>query len=288
MIRSMTGFARWHEQDALGEFCWELRSVNHRFLETSFRLPDEFRDLEPQLRERAGGPLSRGKVDCVLRFQRAQDESGGATVDRDALVRLGEQLSAVRESVGDATAPGALDLLRWPGVLVERAIDLEPIRELAVAGFDQALAALAEARESEGRRIEEMLEQRLDRVTELLSEVRSELPGIREALERRLRSRLAELDGSPDPGRLEQELVFHLTRMDVDEELDRLGAHVSEMRDIMAKDEPAGRRLDFLMQEFNREANTLASKSQAAKTTGAAVELKVAIEQMREQIQNVE
>ena len=288
MIRSMTGFARWHEQDALGEFCWELRSVNHRFLETSFRLPEEFRDLEPSLRETAGASLSRGKVDCVLRYQRPDHGGSDQTVDPEALTRIAGHLDTLRGRIDGIRDPDPLDLLRWPGVLLDRPTDPAPARARVVEGFSTALAALVAARESEGERIEEMLEQRLERVTELVETVRAELPTIRAALERRLRGRLDELEGSPDPGRLEQEMVYHLTRMDVDEELDRLGSHVTEMRDILASDEPVGRRLDFLMQEFNREANTLASKSQAAKTTNAAVELKVAIEQMREQIQNVE
>ena len=289
MIRSMTAYAQRATQTARGQLTWELRSVNQRFLDLSLRMPEEFRVLEPDVRQRFKEALSRGKVEASLRFQA---DAAAATADlrlntdlARALVRCHDELAALS---GGAADPDLVHLLDWPGMIIQERPDFDAEREAALALLDQALGGLIDAREQEGQAIAEMIEARLAGIERQVAEVRGYLPQIRTALDQRFRDRLANLTQPVEPGRIEQEVVLALQKLDVDEELDRLDVHVAEIRRVMGLEEPVGRRLDFLMQELNREANTLGSKAAVVETGQAAVELKVLIEQMREQIQNVE
>jgi uncharacterized protein (TIGR00255 family) len=293
MIRSMTGFARREQAGAFGTLAWELRTVNHRYLEVSLRLPEEFRVLEGEFRAAISGQVRRGKLDAALYYRSAtatstQLEVNGAVLDQ--LVSCANAVAThVAPRLGTVAPVSVVELLRWPGVLKEPDRDTAPLHAAAHALLAQALAALTESRASEGGRIAEMLESRCRQVEEQVAFVSGRLPEVRARIRARLEERLAQFAAvETNRDRLEQELALALTRMDVDEELDRLKSHVAEARKTMRGDEPAGRRLDFLMQEFNREANTLSSKSQDAETTRAAVDMKVLIEQMREQVQNVE
>jgi uncharacterized protein (TIGR00255 family) len=294
MIRSMTGYARSERRLETGTLIWEIRSVNHRYLETSLRLPEELRGLEGQFRNVIALGVKRGKVDANLQWRGLSRAKEALEVDEAFL----EELIVVSHDVarratargGSLEASTALDLLRWPGVLRERERDVTPLGSAAQDGLAEALAALTRSRESEGERIAAMLTTRCTQVEALVATVRTRLPDIQSRLRQRLLDKLSGLTLPPEvqQDRLEQELALLVTKMDVDEEIDRLLSHVVEVNKALTGDEPAGRRLDFLMQEFNREANTLSSKSQDADTTRIAVDLKVLIEQMREQIQNIE
>ncbi|GAB3787028.1 YicC/YloC family endoribonuclease [Dyella agri] len=285
MIRSMTAYASAETGGSAGTLSCELRTVNHRYLELSPRLPDELRSLEPQLRERIAARLSRGKVDVTVRCSDSRSES--LQVNNGLLSRLSELNLDMQ-----ARFPGMqlqfTELLRFPGVLQQEAADPEARQAALLDVLDRALDALTATREREGAKLGEILRERLDAIERIVVQVREWMPEIRTALRARLETRLADIKQPTDPGRLEQELVLQITRSDVDEELDRLATHIAETRRVLGLKEPVGRRLDFLMQEFNREANTLGSKSVDARSTNAAVELKVLIEQMREQVQNIE
>lgn len=288
MIRSMTAFARREHRGDWGTLTWELRSLNHRYLEVMVRLPEDLRGLEAQVRERLAARLQRGKVECSLRFRRDPGAAGGLSLNQD-LARQVLDLSAQVLALAPELRPiGAMQVLGWPGVVEQAELDLAPVNGAALALLDEAVDELVTTREREGDGLRAIIEQRLSAMSSLVAQVREHLPQIRDALRQRLETRLAELEISADPGRLEQELVLQLQKIDVDEELDRLQTHVAEISAVLDRDEPVGRRLDFLMQELNRETNTLGSKSAATETTAAAVELKVLIEQMREQVQNIE
>ena len=291
MIRSMTAYANDEATTSQGWLACEVRAVNHRFLETGVRLPDELRTLEPALRERIAARLSRGKVDATLRYR-----APAATSDLLLDERTAAQLARLAEGMKARFPQLATDfagLLDWPGLLVKPELDQDGLAKAALDLLERTLDEFIAGREREGAKLATALRERLDGVERIVGEVRGMLPEIRAALRAKLETRLADLQQPAghqgyDPGRLEQELVLQLSRIDVDEELDRLAAHVAEARRVLALTEPVGRRLDFLMQEFNREANTLASKSADQRTTRAAVDLKVLIEQMREQVQNLE
>ncbi|HEX4647619.1 MAG TPA: YicC/YloC family endoribonuclease [Steroidobacteraceae bacterium] len=284
----MTGFARRETTGAWGTLVCELRSVNHRFLEAGFRLPDELRSAEGDLRARLMRQLRRGKVDCTITWRRSQGASGALEVDTQALARVLAAVGIVTRSLREPSTVSALEVLRWPGVLREDGATGEQLLAAAGVVFDATLDELVAAREREGARLRELLEQRCAGLEPLLAAVRARLPEVRARVRTRLKERVAELTASIDPERLEQEVALLLQRLDVDEELERLAGHIVEVRRVIAGGEPAGRRLDFLMQELNREANTLSSKSQDLETTRSAVEMKVLIEQMREQVQNAE
>jgi len=285
----MTAYANASQAVAGGQLSWEIRSVNHRYFDLSLRLPEEFRALEPQIRDRVRARVARGKVEASLRFSADPAARAGALQLNRPLARaLLEQIDELTVLAGWRGSPDLVRLLDWPGLVIEPAVDFSDERAQALALLDQAVTRLAEARATEGRAIEAMLRERLDGIAAQVAKVRAHLPAVRRALETRFAERLAGLDVDLDAGRLEQEVALQLTRLDVDEELDRLDAHVAETRRVLELEEPVGRRLDFLMQEFNREANTLGSKSSAPETSGVSVELKVLIEQMREQVQNVE
>jgi uncharacterized protein (TIGR00255 family) len=288
MIASMTGFARRELSGPWGTLACEIRSVNHRFLEAGFRLPEELRGAESELRQALAREVKRGKVDCTIHLRDAHGAERAVEIDPQALERLLARLREVAAALPGVGTIDAIEVLRWPGVIREDSADMENLLAGLRNLFGETVRELGAVRVREGERLKALLEQRLDQLTELVAQVRARLPEIQARVRSRLDERLAELGAEVDPDRFEQEVALLLQRLDVAEELDRLAGHIEETRRVIGGNEPAGRRLDFLMQELNREANTLASKSQDLETTRFAVDMKVAIEQMREQAQNVE
>jgi len=288
MLHSMTGFARSIAETASGTLTCELRAVNHRYLDVQFRLPEELRALETEFRQQVSSSLGRGKVECTLHLRRAAGGESEIPVNEALIRQVAARLRDISTLLPDARGVDPIDVLRWPGVIVEAEIDAEPLAGEARRVLAEALDALVAMRRSEGERIAAMLGGRLDDIGRIARSVRQRMPEVLAGARQKQRDRLDKLDVSADPGRLEAELALIAQKLDVDEELDRLESHVAEIGDALAGKEPVGRRLDFLMQELNREANTLGSKSGDTETTRAAVDLKVLIEQMREQIQNVE
>lgn len=287
MARSMTGFARIETSGPWGKLAWEARSVNHRYLDVRVRLPDVVRAIEPRVRETVASQLSRGKVELSLRLE-SDTATQAIDVDSVRLDKLAEALDGIRAAVPDCRSPDSLQLLQYPGIQHERQPDAEAIEQAAMASLLAAVADLQQMRVEEGERLAEILRDRAAKIAEHARGAADRLPQVQRAWRRRLHERLDELDVEADPARVEQELVFTAQRMDVAEELDRLHSHIASLEDALALEEPIGRRLDFLMQEFNREANTVSSKSQDTELTNHAVEMKVLIEQMREQVQNIE
>jgi uncharacterized protein (TIGR00255 family) len=287
MIASMTGFARRELAGSWGTLTCELRSVNHRYLEPGFRLPEELRPLESDLRQLLAKHLKRGKVDCTMHLRGAQGGERELRVDVAALGRVSEAVRQVLAELPKASVD-AVEVLRWPGVVETASPDTEALLVAGKSLFQQTLDELGAMRLREGKRLGELIEQRCAGLGGLVGQVRTRLPEIQARVRTRLNERVAELLAVVDRERIEQEVVMQLQRLDVAEELDRLTGHIEETRRIMGSGEAAGRRLDFLMQELNREANTLASKSQDLDTTRISVDMKVLIEQMREQVQNVE
>lgn len=286
MIHSMTGYARKEFKGDWGTAVWEIRSVNQRYLETYLRLPEQLRGLEPILRERFRKHLERGKVECNLRFE-SQTNAGQLQVNE----ALAEQLIDSALWVIDRAGQGQLnplDVLRWPGVMAAPEQDMDELNTRLLAGFDEVLGLFIESRQSEGDKLKVLIEQRLEGIQVEVTKVRALMPQILDWQRQRLVDRLAEAKLELESTRVEQEIILLAQRIDVAEELDRLGMHLTETHKILNKGGACGRRLDFMMQEFNRESNTLGSKSINAETTQSAVELKVLIEQMREQIQNIE
>ena len=288
MLNSMTGFARQAADCPLGTLTWELRTVNHRYLDVQFRLPEELRPNETDLRQQVAAELKRGKIECSLHFRRAISESAELRINQDLVQQLRFKLDELSDILHESRAIDPIDVLRWPGVVSETEVDTGPLYDEAKKLLEGTLAALAKMRASEGERISEMIESRCAEIMTISLSVRKRMPDVLAAVRARQKERIDKLDIEADPARLETELALIAQKLDVDEELDRLDSHISEIRQAVAGNEPVGRRLDFLMQELNREANTLGSKSADTETTRAAVELKVLIEQMREQIQNVE
>jgi uncharacterized protein (TIGR00255 family) len=289
MIRSMTGFARRERQGPWGTVTCELRSVNHRYLELSLRLPDDLRGLENDARQLLSSSLRRGKVDAGVYLKGTQAGPASLEINRAVVEQVVAGAAEVRAIAGDgAGALNPLDVLRWPGVIRDAERDVTPVAAAAVELLKETAADLNDARAREGARIREMLAQRCEALRELVGFVRARLPEVSARIRARVLERVAQLGTTVDAERLEQEIALLAYKMDVEEELDRLGSHIAETLQVIDSKEPAGRRLDFLMQEFNREANTLSSKSQDSDTTRAAVDMKVLIEQMREQVQNVE
>ena len=286
MIRSMTAFASGERSTEWGTLGCELRAVNHRFLEIGTRLPEELRALEPQLRERVAARISRGKLDLALRL-RAPEGGEALQLDTRMVGQLAD-LALDMQARFPAMRVEFTELLQFPGVLQAKTADPAGLQAEAVSLLDAVLEDFVAAREREGGKLAAVIGERVDGIARIAGEVRTLMPVIRAGQRTKLEARLADLPQPPDPGRLEQELVMWLQKLDVDEELDRLDSHVTELRRVLVQKEPVGRRLDFLLQEFNREANTLGSKSVDARTSAAAVELKVLIDQVREQIQNIE
>lgn len=288
MIRSMTGFARRERQGPWGTLVCELRTVNHRYLEASLRLPEELKALDNDARQAIAAALRRGKVDASLYLRAASGSQRSLELDNSLLDELLARVEQVRARLREAAPVSPLELLRWPGVVREAELDAKPVLVAALDLLREALAELNETRHREGQRIRELLLARCTSMRAYVQVVKVRLPEVSQRMRDRIVERISQLGVAPDVERLEQELVLYTHKMDVDEELDRLGGHLDEVVAVLDSSEPAGRRLDFLMQELNREANTLSSKSQDSETTRAAVDMKVAIEQMREQVQNVE
>jgi len=288
MLNSMTGFAREVAETPFGTLTCELRTVNHRYLDVQFRMPEELRPQEPDFRARIGDALKRGKVECSLHLRRDSGTHGELQINDALVAQIAARSRELADILPETRPLDPIDVLRWPGVVTEPEIDTAPLLAEANRLLDAALASLSAMRASEGKRIAEMLESRLAEILTIAAAVSERMPEVLAAVRTRQHERLEKLDVEADPDRLEVELALIAQKLDVAEELDRLESHVSEVRSALASDEPVGRRLDFMMQELNREANTLGSKSADADTTRAAVDLKVLIEQMREQIQNVE
>lgn len=288
MLNSMTGFARASAETVAGTLTCELRAVNHRFLDVQFRLPEELRGKEVELRQQIGKSCRRGKVECALHIRRGGQELAGLRLNEDLVRQIGKAVEVLEDLLPDTRDIDPVDVLRWPGVVEEQQIDADPLFAAATELLEDTLAALGRMRSNEGDRISVMLESRCADIMRIAAGVQERMPAILDAVRAKQRERIDKLDVAADPARLETELALIAQKLDVEEELDRLESHISEIRAVLEKKEPVGRRLDFLMQELNREANTLGSKSADTETTKAAVELKVLIEQMREQIQNVE
>lgn len=288
MIRSMTGFARRERQGAFGTLVCELRTVNHRYLEISLRLPEELKALDNDVRQTIGAALRRGKVDVSFNLKPAAGVQRQLEIDSALLDEVLARIEQVRSHMNISAPVNPLDLLRWPGIVREAEADAAPLMAAAIEVLREALVDLNDMRAREGQRIRELLAARCASMRTLVRAVKTRLPEISQRLRERITERIQQLGIAPDAERLEQELVLYAHKMDVDEELDRLNGHLDEVLSVLDSTEPAGRRLDFLMQELNREANTLSSKSQDVETTRAAVDMKVMIEQMREQVQNIE
>jgi len=288
MIRSMTAFSRCDKSTEWGTLSWEVRTVNHRYLEPSFRMPEELRAIESQIRARLTKQLGRGKIECNCRFQPQQSGETNLNINEELAKQLVQTSREIDNMLYNPSATNSMDVLRWPGVIDTGSADWGALRKSAIALFDEALDDLIATREREGASLKTMIIERLDAITLIVADVRKWIPEIIAAQRNKIIERLAGLDVELDDGRVEQEAALLVHKMDVDEEMDRLATHLEEVRRSLEGDKPVGRRLDFLMQELNREANTLGSKSINIDTTRASVDLKVLIEQMREQIQNIE
>jgi len=288
MTSSMTAFTRQQSEQDWGSLTWEIRSVNHRYLETSVRLPDIFRGLENQIRERVRKSMSRGKVECQLRYNAQEGAGGSIAINEELVQQLLQANRNIQRLLGEQHPLNSMELLRWPGVIAEQQLDHDALESAALSLFRQALDDLIATREREGNDLEGFLEQRIDSIRELVATLREKMPQILIAQRQSLHDKLQDLQVELEPTRLEQEIALLAQKADVDEELDRLDSHLGEVKRILKASGQKGRRLDFLMQELNREANTLSSKSIVVESTRGAVEIKVLIEQMREQIQNIE
>ena len=284
---SMTAFAHQRGEYPWGSVTWELRSVNHRYLELSFKLPESWRQLEPSLRDALRSKLQRGKVECALRVQQ-QNQQQSLQLNDALANQILDAANSLKAHIAHTAPFNILELLRWPGVLEPQTLDNDTLSKQLLEGFHTALDEHIATRQREGDALAQLIEQRLASISNIVTDLRSKIPSIVTAQRDKLQQRLAELQVELDPNRLETEIALIAQKADVDEELDRLDTHVKEVRRVLKKGGAIGRRLDFFMQELNREANTLSSKAVVAESTQAAVELKVLIEQMREQIQNIE
>ncbi len=288
MPSSMTSFARVEFDGNWGRGAWELRSVNHRYSEVFVRLPEEFRGLESAVRNRVGRDVKRGKVDCILRIDAAQATASEIRINERAAQALVEATRKIASYTGGDAPINPMDVLRWPGVTEVPEVDLDAVNRVVLGKLNDALDEFLDTRRREGSKLKDTIIKRLAGLSAQLDMLDVRVPEIIESVRERHYQRIREIAGGLDESRVEQECALLLQRLDVAEELDRLRAHVEEVTRVLDADEPIGRRLDFLMQELNREANTLGSKSAHIDTAGAAVELKVLIEQMREQVQNLE
>jgi len=288
MTKSMTAFARVQKNLAEGDLIWELRSVNNRFLELYLKMPEDFRANEVRFREILQKRLKRGKIECFLRFNANVQQAETININQQQAKSLVKACHEINNLLHQPSEVDPIEVLQWPGVVQESKIEMKPVLEAAEASLEKALDDLLANREREGERMRDLIIQRCDAIQQIVDQTRDKMPEIQARYHQRLRDRLDELKVEINNDRLEQELVHLAQKMDVDEELDRLDSHLKEMKDILNRDDAVGRRLDFLMQELNREANTLGSKAADISSTNASVELKVLIEQMREQIQNIE
>jgi uncharacterized protein (TIGR00255 family) len=283
MARSMTAFARAQTKN----ISWEIRSVNQRYLDVSFRMPEAYRALEIQLKKSLRQQLHRGKLDCVLRVDKEQIQTS-LTIDSGLVKSLGAAVSKIDDLTGEKSQVDAVELLRWPGVILEDDIDVEAEQVNITETFGNAVGSLVEMREREGDELRSIVLAQLEELASIVDQIRLEAPAIVEHQRNKLQDKLSQIEVEVDDGRLEQEFVYLAQKSDTMEELDRLDTHIAEVQNTLNQTGPIGRRLDFLMQELNREANTLSSKATSANTSLQTVDLKVIIEQMREQIQNLE
>ena len=288
MARSMTAFARQELAKNWGTLTLELRSVNHRYLDVSLRMPEDFRNLEPKIREKISAKLARGKIDVGLRFSRTETSSGDIVIDKELVQQIANASREIDHILYNPNAVASLDILRWPGVIKTPELDSAELTTALFELLDVTLDELLEGRAREGEKLAKLIQQRCQSISDVIVEVKKRLPEIMQIWREKLLKRIQDASVDVDENRLEQELVIIAQKTDVDEELDRLVTHVTEVERVLKDEKPIGRRLDFLMQELNREANTLGSKSIDTETTKASVNLKVLIEQMREQIQNIE
>lgn len=288
MIYSMTAYARKEVKGDWGSAVWEIRSVNQRYLETYFRMPEQFRALEPLLRERFRKRLARGKVECNLRFEANPAAKGELSINETLANQVIKAAEQVMHMTGELSRINPFQVMQWPGVMETPEQDMDEVNKVLLSAFDEALGEFIDARGREGDNMKALIEQRLDAITAEVVKVRARMPEIQEWQRERLFSKFEDAKVELDASRVEQELILLAQKSDVAEELDRLDSHVKETTNILKKGGAVGRRLDFMMQEFNRESNTLASKSISTDITASGVELKVLIEQMREQIQNIE
>ncbi|KOO06647.1 YicC/YloC family endoribonuclease [Vibrio hepatarius] len=288
MIYSMTAYARKEAKGDWGSAVWEIRSVNQRYLETYFRLPEQFRGLEPILRERFRKKLARGKVECALRFEANPAAKGELTINETLAEQVVKAAEQVMHMTGERSRINPFQVMQWPGVMETPEQDMDAVNKDLLSAFDAAIDEFIEARGREGENMKALIDQRLSAISDEVTKVRARMPEILEWQRERLFTKFEEAKVELDPSRVEQELILLAQKSDVAEELDRLDSHVKETTNILKKGGAVGRRLDFMMQEFNRESNTLASKSISTDITASGVELKVLIEQMREQIQNIE
>ena len=288
MIYSMTAYARKEVKGDWGSAVWEIRSVNQRYLETYFRMPEQFRGLEPVLRERFRKRLARGKVECNLRFEANPAAKGELSINEALASQVIKAAEQVMHMTGELSRINPFQVMQWPGVMETPEQDMDAVNKVLLEAFDGAMDEFIEARAREGENMKALIEQRLNAISAEVVKVRARMPEILEWQRERLFSKFEDAKVELDPSRIEQELIILAQKSDVAEELDRLDSHVKETTNILKKGGAVGRRLDFMMQEFNRESNTLASKSISTDITASGVELKVLIEQMREQIQNIE
>ncbi len=288
MILSMTSFARHEQIENFGTVTWELRSVNHRYLEPTFKMPDIGRACEPLLRETLRNTITRGKIECMMRFDKNEQSDAGMKINKSLVRELITANDTISQLMSSAQDEFASTFLQWPGVIETAGIDKDALHKAINTGFKQALKALITHRASEGEALKAMIERRLNGIDHTVEIVKPLIPKAIKQQRQKLLDRFKEMSITVDQDRIETELVMLANKVDVDEELDRLVAHVQEVKNVISQGSPCGRKLDFLMQELNREANTLGSKSILSKTSQASVELKVLIEQMREQVQNIE
>lgn len=288
MLRSMTGFARGDLGSAFGDLTWELRAVNHRYLDVQFRLPEELRPYEAELRRQVGDAVGRGKLDCGFFLKRPAERYGKLTLNAATLSQLHDVLDTLSGEFASLASANPLEILRWPGVVEDTPVEPDALFTDASELLANTLASLNRMRAREGERLRALLLERCSSIEAVAGDVRDRRPSVIDAARQKLSDRIERFLTEADPSRLEAEIALLAQKLDVDEELDRLDSHLVEVRTVLARSEPVGRRLDFLMQELNREANTLASKSGDATTTRCTVDLKVFIEQMREQVQNIE
>lgn len=288
MTKSMTAFSRSSDEQDWGSLVWEIRSVNHRFLDVVIKLPEELRSLENTLRARLAESIKRGKIECNLRYRTGNVQHAELNVNETAVSAVLKACHDISQTLHQPSEINVFEVLKWPGVIEESEADVKPVLDAAKVLFDAALAELTDARESEGLRLQQMIEERCTTMNEIVTSERKRRPQLLLQTREKLVKRVEELSNNFDKDRFEQELAYIIQKMDVDEEIDRMGSHFVEIEKVLKLNEPIGRRLDFISQELNREANTLGSKSTDIQTTQASVELKVLIEQMREQVQNIE
>ena len=288
MIHSMTAYGRVENSEGQNSISCEIRSVNHRYSEISIRLPEELRPLEQKIRDHISGKIKRGKIECNIRIEKHNAYNEALSINQDLLKNIIEASKRINSDLSTSAPLDSLDLLRWPGVLEKSTLDVEEIGKLLFPLVNEAIDIVIDTRQREGEKIKKMLTDRCTKIKEIISNVKKQIPDILKNYRKKLTQRVQEISDELDNDRLEQELLFLSQKADIEEEIDRLNAHVDEVVRVIDQKEPIGRRLDFLMQEMNRESNTLGSKSNHIYTSNASVELKVLIEQMREQIQNIE